>query len=216
GPRMRLAVSEVAAMLGAGVMSDGRARFTGPVEGSRVDQELLARGCWVLALATEVFRSAAAMGPLTRFHGGVTARDLLGLAPPAGLAQLAGFRHVFESTLITRLAARTGPWTLGPVFTGSVLLAGPDGDLIAAGLLLDLKTSAKLTLTIKDLWQALGYALLDFDDDYGLDSAAIFSARYAYLATWDLAALLSDLAGHQVSLQSVRDEFHKLLHTHSA
>jgi hypothetical protein len=49
--------------------------------------------------------------------------------------------------------------------------------------LLDLKTSAKLVLTIKDLWQVLGYALLDFDDDYGLDSAAIFSARHAYLAT---------------------------------
>jgi hypothetical protein len=57
-----------------------------------VDQELLARGCWALALATEAFRSAqaAAMGPLAQFHGRpVTADALLALAPPADLDQLA-------------------------------------------------------------------------------------------------------------------------------
>ena len=40
-----------------------------------------------------------------------------------------------------------------------------DADLIAAGLLLELKTSAKLSLGITDLLQVIGYALLDFDND---------------------------------------------------
>jgi hypothetical protein len=46
----------------------------------------------------------------------------------------------------------------------------------------------------------VGYALLNFDDEYKLTELGIFSARYAYLAPWDLARLLDDLAGHQVSL----------------
>jgi hypothetical protein len=184
-----------------------------------VDAELLARGCWALALLTEAFRSvqAAATGPLSRFQGRtVTADGLMALAPPAGLDQLARFREVFESTLLPRLASRTGPWTLGPAFAGSALIGGADGDLIAAGLLLDLKTSAKLTLAVKDLFQVIGYALLDFDDEYKITELGIFSARYAYLARWDLARLLDDLAGHQVSLPATRQEFRQLLLTHQS
>lgn len=133
-----------------------------------------------------------------------------------GLDQLAGFRRVFETALIPQLAARQGVWTLGPVFSGSTLIGGADGDLITAGLLLELKTSAKLSLAVKDLFQVIGYTLLDFDDEYHLDTVGTFSARYAYLATWGLGGHLDELAGHEISLQSVRDEFRKLLVSLSA
>jgi hypothetical protein len=119
---------------------------------------------------------------------------------------------VFETALIPQLTTRRGPWALGPTFSGSAVIGGADGDLIAAGLLLELKTSAKLTLAVKDLFQVIGYALLDFDDEYKLTEVAIFSARYAYLATWSLGGLLSELAGHPASLQSARQEFRQLLH----
>jgi hypothetical protein len=217
GKGMMMALIDLARMLGARALPDRRAGFTGPVAGSSVDQELLARGCWALTLATEAFRSAQAaeMGPLARFHGGpVTADALLALAPPAGLDQLARFRRVFETTLIPQLATRHGPWALGPTFSGSTMIGGADGDLIATGLLLDLKTSAKLTLTVNDLFQVIGYVLLDFDDEYKLSEVGIFSARYAYLATWGLGALLAELAGHQVSLQATRREFRQMLLTH--
>jgi hypothetical protein len=225
---MMLGVAELAMLLGVadlpGTLSFGASpvsgpvrTFTGPVAGSSVDQELLARGCWVLALATEAFRSAqaAAMGPLAQFHGEpVTADALLALAPPAGLDQLARFRHVFETALIPQLTTRAGPWALGPTFSGSTMIGGADGDLIAAGLLLELKTSAKLTLAVKDLFQVIGYALLDFDDEYKLAELGIFSARYAYLATWSLGGLLGELAGHAVSLRATREEFCNLLLAH--
>jgi hypothetical protein len=61
------------------------------------------------------------------------------------------------------------------------------------------------------VFQVLGYALLDFDDEYKLGELGVFSARYAYLATWDLGALLEELAGGQVSLQATRQEFRQLL-----
>jgi hypothetical protein len=188
--------------------------FTGPVPGSDADPGLLARSCWALALLTEAFRAGpviAARGPLGRFRGGsVSGDDLLGLAPPAGLTQLAEFRHVFETALLPQLAARIGPWALGPTFAGSELIKA-DADLIAAGLLLELKTSAKLSLGIADLLQVIGYALLDFDDDYRVAELGIFTARYGYLATWELGALLRELAGHEISVQSARDEFRGFL-----
>ena len=75
-PGMMMGVAELAMLLGVtglpGTLSTGSSpvsgsahTFTGPVAGASVDEELLARGCWALALATEAFRSAqaAAMGP---------------------------------------------------------------------------------------------------------------------------------------------------------
>jgi hypothetical protein len=223
---MMMSVAELATLLGVkhlpGTLNMGGSpvsgsvqTFAGPVAGASVNEELLARGCWALALATEAFRSAqaAAMGPLAQFHGRpVTADALLALAPPAGLSQLAAFRHVFDTALIPQLATRLGPWVLGTTFSGSAMIGGADGDLIAAELLLELKTSAKLTLALKDLFQVVGYALLDFDDEYKLTELGIFSARYAYLVTWSLDGLLGELAGEPVSLQSARQEFRQLLH----
>jgi hypothetical protein len=214
---MLAALGEIARSLGLGrdeMAGEGAAAFTGPVGGNDADPEHLARACWVLALLTEVFRRGpmvAALGPLGRFQGRrLSVDELLALAPPTALSQLAAFRQVFETALLPKLAGRRGPWALGPTFTGSALIRA-DADMIAAGLLLDLKTSSKLSLGVTDLFQVIGYALLDFDDEYRLDEVGIFSARYAYLATWGLGALLQELGDGQVSLQTTRTDFHELL-----
>ena len=219
GPDMGMlaALGEIAWSLGLGrdeMAGQGEAAFTGPLPGSDADPEHLARACWVLALLTEVFRRGpmvAAMGPLGRFlDRRPSAEEMLALAPPAALSQLAAFRQVFETALLPQLRAREGRWLIGPTFAGSALIRA-DADVIAAGLLLELKTSAKLSLGITDLFQVIGYALLDFDDEYKLGTLGIFSARYAYLATWGLGALLEELAEGQVSLQATRQEFRQLL-----
>jgi hypothetical protein len=96
-------------------------------------------------------------------------------------------------------------------------LLNADADLIAAGLLLELKTSARrLSLGVADLFQVLGYVLLDYDDEFSLHSVGIFSARYGYFAAWDLGPLLDELAGHPVSLGTVRRQFRELLTEHAA
>jgi hypothetical protein len=215
---MLAALGEIAYSLGlnhSDVVGKDETAFTGPVEGNAVAPELLARACWALALLTEVRRGGpmvAAAGPLGKFRDRQpSAGELLALACPVALDQLTAFRHVFQTALLPKLAAWRGPWRLGPTFTGSALLHA-DADLVAAGLLLDLKTSAKKpSLVVTDLFQVIGYALLDFDNEFGIKTVGIFSARYAYLATWDLGALLDELAGHQVSLQATRHEFRDLL-----
>ena len=189
--------------------------FTGPISGNDADAGQLASACWAFALLTEMFRNpmAAMLGPLGRFRGhGVSGSELLGLASPTALGQLAAFREVFASALLPQLAHRPGRWVLGAEFTGSALIKA-DADVIAAGLLLDLKTDSKLSLGVTTMFQVIGYTLLDFDDAYQLTEVGTFSARYAYLATWDIGTLFDELAGDQVSLPSVRREFRQLLLT---
>lgn len=105
---------------------------------------------------------------------------------------------------------RPGRWFLGPVFTGSTLIKA-DADLITAGLLLDLKTDSRFSLGVTVLFQVIGYALLDFDDAYGLTEVGVFSARYAHLATWNINVLLDELADRPVSVTPARQEFRQLL-----
>lgn len=216
------ALENLAGMLGitGGALGAGQRAFDGPVPGNGTDPAQLARACWALALLTEVYRAgpaAALAGPLAPFTGPharpPSAAELLALGSAAGLGQLARFREVFGSALLPALAGRCGMWAIGPTFTGSALM-NADADLIAAGLLLDLKTSRNLTLGVKDILQVIGYALLDFDDEFGVNAVGVFAARHAYLATWDLATLLNELAGHPVSLPETRSQFRELLTAH--
>ena len=53
---------------------------------------------------------AAMIGPLGRFQDRrASASELLGLASPAALGQLAAFREVFASALLPQLASAAGP-----------------------------------------------------------------------------------------------------------
>jgi hypothetical protein len=219
------ALEDLACMLGMtrDDLRRGRWAFEGPAAGADAEPAHLARACWVLALLTEVYRGGPMMakaGPLAAFTGPLapppSVADLLSLASPAAVSQLAAFREVFQAALLPALARRRGMWAIGPTFTGSQIM-NADADLIAAGLLLDLKTSAKKpSLGVADLFQLIGYALLDYDDEFSIGSVGIFSARYAYLATWELGALLDELAGHEASLAGVRARFRELLTRHAA
>ena len=73
---------------------------------------------------------------------------------------------------------------------------------------------ALLSLGVTTMFQVIGYTLLDFDDAYQLTEVGTFSARYAYLATWEMGTLFDEMAGHHVSLPSVRREFRQMLLTH--
>ena len=189
--------------------------FTGPSAGNDADATQVASACWAFALLTEMYRNPAAamLGPLERLRGHrASASKLLELASPTALGQLAAFREVFASALLPQLAHRPGQWVLGAEFTGSALIKA-DADVIAAGLLLDLKTDSKLSLGVRTIFQVIGYTLLDFDDAYQLTEVGTFSARYAYLATWDIGTLFDELTADQVSPPSVRREFRQLLLT---
>jgi hypothetical protein len=209
--RMLPALKELAFMLG--YQNGGAEAFTGPARGSGAEPSLLHRACWALALLTEVYRRGPEIvlnGPLGRLRD-KSARSLLDAAPAAGLGQLAALRRALESGLLPAVADRPGLWAPGPVLAGSALMAG-DCDLVAGGLLVELKTTIKKpSLGVPGIWQLLGYSLMDYVDEFRIRQVAIFHARYGYLAQWDLDELLSQLAGRPVSATELRAEFRELL-----
>lgn len=205
------ALQELAVMLG--FRDSGTGQFTGPTQSAGMEPGLLYRACWGLALLTEVYRrgpAIAATGPVGRLPG-KSARALLAAVPDAGLEQLAALRVAMESALLPAIASRNGLWAVGPTFAGSQIMRG-DADLIAGGLLVELKTtSPKPSLGVTDLWQVLGYALMDYVDEYAVTDVALFCARYGYLAQWNLGTLLPQLAGRPVTTAALRAEFRALL-----
>src|SRR5712691_897169 len=148
----------------------GTEQFTGPARGTGIEPDLLYRACWGLSLLTEVYRRGpdiAAIGPIGRLPR-KSARSLLESVPDAGLDQLAALRGVMESALLSAVGARPGLWAIGPVFAGSQLMRG-DADLIAGGLLTELKTTGKKpSLGVTDMWQILGYVLMDYAGEFAI------------------------------------------------
>ncbi|MEU8045692.1 hypothetical protein AB0B71_16310 [Micromonospora echinofusca] len=229
-PLVRQAVHELARMLGYpdrdGSGGVGTAQFSGPVAGSEADHQLLARACWALALLTDLYRVGPTPGsPLMALAPrSITAEKLLDLASPAAVEELRALRASAERVLLPALAARRGAWALGPTFAGSSVM-NADADLIAAGLLLELKTglgskrrdgTRRSSLEAPIIMQLLGYVLLDFSDEFAINAVGVYNARYAHLATWCLSELLAELAGRPVDVKEERAAFHDLLASGSA
>lgn len=227
--RMPTALAELSARLGAAPPSPAElfgpptaTVFDGPQSPTMPDAELLARGCWALSLLTELARGVPPdRSPLAELdRRTVSGDDLLGLALPAALDQLAALREQAESVLLPALSAQVGRWVVGPTFEGSALM-NADADLIAAGTLLEIKTvlgstrtdgTRYATIDAQMLFQLLGYVLLDFHDEFAIHEVALFSARYGHLAVWDLQELLDTVAGHPVDVPALRAEFERFLH----
>ncbi len=227
--RLAFAIAELASRLGVetapnGAASLGVRTFQGPAPASAIGEEVLLRGCWALALLTEVFR----MGPVPLPGGSplhrldlstVNADDLLDLASPQTMVELAELRSLALTHLLPQLSGQSGLWALGPTFDGSELMAA-DADFVVGGLLVELKTglgdkrrdgTRRCGLEVKTLYQLLGYALMDFQDAFGLQAVGLYEARYGYLVTWPLTSLLEELASRPVVLAQEREQLRSLL-----
>jgi hypothetical protein len=80
---------------------------------------------------------------------------------------------------------------IGPVFAGSGDVGGADADWIAAGLLVDVKaTATPEKVSREDVHQLVCYALLDYDDRYGIERVGWYFARAGWLVSWDLDEFL--------------------------
>jgi hypothetical protein len=128
-------------------------------------------------------------------------------AVPAPLAgHVAAVVSGFEGSLAElRLL---GPAVGGPVFAGSALVGGTDGDVVCGSTLVEAKAVKKPELA--HLRQLLGYALLDFDDRWALDSMALAYLRHGRVIRWDIDELLS-VAGTSRTLAERRSETKRVL-----
>jgi hypothetical protein len=186
-----------------------------------VDEDMLHRGCWALALLTEVYRIGG-IPPGSALHElrpDPSVADLLRLAPLEAVQELGELAELASDALLPMLRQRAGLWALGPTFAGSRLM-NADADLIAAGVLLEVKTTLGRkradgsrfdSLDGATLYQIIGYALLDFPDEFALTQVGLYMARYGRCTVWPLADLLAELAGRPVDLAAERHAFSSLL-----
>ncbi|WP_327006937.1 hypothetical protein OHA72_06420 [Dactylosporangium sp. NBC_01737] len=189
------------------------------VHASETD-EWWARVCYALALLVERFRNPVITGSrLFTLSRGSTAADLLALANDDEVADLIAMRDLALSHLLPRLTA--GTVHTGPTFDGSAYL-GADADLVADGVLIDFKAGCggkprrdgtrSPALASTDVYQLLGYALMDFSDRYALHTVGVYAVRFGYLAQWPLTELIRQATGRtDLGLLALRQQFGDLL-----
>lgn len=188
------------------------------------ESELAARAAWGLALCVSAYRAGAAWAPLVPdlvHSNDFTVDKMLEQADGAAVAELIALKELAEERLIPKL---TAPLSLGPTFDLSKL--GPtqriaaEADLIAGGLLIDIKTTLAPrnktglrpdVLKADNVYQLLGYALLDYSNQYNIDRVGIFSARYGTLTEWPLERVTSLMSGRKFDFPAARQEVWEMM-----
>jgi hypothetical protein len=170
---------------------------------SQKDDEWLSRLAWVLACYTELFRARRVFpgSPLSQLGKNPAPEALLALASDEVCGDIASLTQATRNTLLPIIEVRN-PIALGPTFAGSRAVKGADADIIAGGLLIDLKASAgtqrsdgsrRCSLGKETIYQLLGYVLLDWDDSFALECVGIYAVRFDYLRLWSIDQFLAEL-----------------------
>lgn len=110
---------------------------------------------------------------------------------------------------LTALRSTSTPDTVHstPNFEGSPSVGGGDADLIANGLLLDIKSTHKVRhLPTSELRQLIGYALLDSSDVYGIESLGLYRSRNGHVFSVEVPDFLR-MAGCNETLPVLREKF---------
>jgi hypothetical protein len=155
----------------------------------------LARLCYAMAWYEEVYRTGRLWPrtPLGDAGPAFTVTDLLNAVPEYAVADLLGQVRLASDALDSLRAkhASSDVWD-GPTFAGSADVGGADADLIAGDLLIDVKgTVTPSRLGKKKFYQLLGYALLDYDDEYGIRQLGFYLSRFGRLVTWPVEEYLA-------------------------
>lgn len=171
----------------------------------RPDEERLCRYCAGLALFDDFGRSPRVPNRLVSPRTVASADDLLALADPAWVDDLCALSWAFYDQCGDLLSSAS---VLNPQFRGGRDVNGADADLILDGCLIEIKTTKAPALTRIMLEQAIGYALLDYEDEYRIREVGVYMARQGVFLRWPLDALLATMGGGPVpDLAQVRDEF---------
>jgi hypothetical protein len=160
---------------------------------ARDEEERLCRYCVVLALFETVARNGDVeyLRPLVK-HPHAALEELLAMADAAWVDDLCALSGALHDHLEDLRGERL---VLNPTFAGSIDVGGADADLIVDGCLLDIKTTINPRVEAQFLYQLLGYVLLDYTNQYGINSVGLYYARQGVTLRWPLEEVLPLLTG---------------------
>lgn len=97
----------------------------------------------------------------------------------------------------------------GPEFAGSAAVGGADADMVVDGCLYEVKTTvAPRDRLLFSARQLLGYVLLDWRDEYGLERAGFYFSRQGRRMSWPLGQLIARTTGEpEASVAALRADF---------
>ena len=106
----------------------------------------------------------------------------------------------------------SGHFVLNPTFDGSVDVDGADADFILANCLIDIKSTISPKISKLFLYQILGYAILDYSDQYHLGEVGFYFTRQGVTLQWPISDLLYELSsGRAPALGELRDSFRAMI-----
>ncbi len=168
------------------------------------EERTLARLCLVLAAFEAVRRRGARAWPPPYFGESPpeSADELLDLVPDDWVDDAAALGAAFSDRYVSWRGADE---SLNPKFAGSVDIGGADADLIADSCLWEIKTGRR-----EGWWlhQLLGYALLDYDDAYGIDRVGVLLPRHNTQVSSPIRDLIAAMSGRSdLELADLRERF---------
>ena len=152
------------------------------------DEETLCRFCVVLAYFEQAYRAGPerlADSPLPS-NRSPTVDDLLSIVRDDWVKDLAAQSQLFHARAGDRV---TQPHRLNPTFGGSNDVGGADADLIIGSTLIDIKATVHPKISRLWLWQLLGYALLDYSDQYSIGRVGVYLSRQGHFVEWPVEEL---------------------------
>ena len=174
------------------------------------EESLLNRYCVVLALFEEVWRAGPRPDSLLFRNAVHASEDLLNIVQNDWIEDLSAQSKAFYHCFSDKLGAEH---ILNPTFAGSIDVGGADGDLIVESALLDVKATINSKIVGSWLYQLIGYALLDYDNQYKLTNAGIYLTRQGRLIDWDIQSLIDSLMPNPQTLNELRRDFRELCQT---
>lgn len=120
-------------------------------------------------------------------HGRRNTARMLEKVPDAVVIDLRNLCALFKKSSLSALQPKTV--VSGVPLCGSPYVGGADFDFVADGTLYELKTSHKSAITTAMLRQALGYWLLDFNDQFRIRNLSIYLVRQGHGETFDIGEL---------------------------
>ena len=175
----------------------------------------ISRGCYVMALLESVARggNGGALPPdiLRTLHGdwSTSLDDALSLCNDVVANDITELANLFVATQPDIVNSTS--FITNPTFVGSEFIGGADADFIADRVLIDIKTTTKNEFPTSHLYQIIGYALLDWNDNFQLNGVGVYFARQGITISWLLDEFIDRATEHRLTLETARDQFREIV-----